>query len=477
MSGILFDTIVEWLTQDGHLVDRIAVVGTPTSREVGGACVDSRLARPGCLFVALPGERTDGHEFVDHAVQSGAVCALVAADRLAQVRRSVFGSVRLVPVDDTLAALQSLALRWRRRFSGLQRIGITGSNGKTTTKELLASILCGVAPTIYSHGNYNSDIGLPMELLRIRDEHRYGVFEMGMNRVGEIGLLAELVEPDIALVTNIGRAHIGMVGSQDAIAREKRAIFSLFDGRQIAVVPASDRYADYLADGVNGRVVRSSMETAGVDRVVSRGIDGSTLETPEGRIELRLPGAHMASNALAVMTVARLLDVPFAEIRDGIERVEPVFGRAEVLRGELTVIQDCYNANPESMRSAIEVLARSATTGGRVAILGAMKELGDDSPASHREVVDFARAQPIDEAWFVGDEFADAVADSLGDGEAGGRGAADGPSVRLFRYDEWERLVEAAGQLSSGATVLLKGSRALALERLTPVVMQRGGAA
>ncbi len=477
MSGILFDTIVEWLTQDGHLVDRIAVVGTPTRREVGGACVDSRLARPGCLFVALPGERTDGHEFVDHAVQSGAACALVAADRLAQVRRSVFGSVRLLPVDDTLAALQSLALRWRRRFSGLQRIGITGSNGKTTTKELLASILCGVAPTIYSHGNYNSDIGLPVELLRIRDEHRYGVFEMGMNRVGEIGLLAELVEPDVALVTNIGRAHIGMVGSQDGIAREKRAVFSLFDGRQVAVVPAEDRYADYLAEGVDGRVVRSSMETAGVERVVSRGIDGSRLECPEGPVELRLPGAHMVSNALAVMTVARLLDVPFAEIRNGIERVEPVFGRAEVLRGELTVIQDCYNANPESMRSAIEVLAQSETTGGRVAILGAMKELGDDAPASHREVVEFARAQPIDEVWFVGDEFADAVADSLDDDEPGGGGAAGGPSVRLFRYDEWERLVEAAGQLSSGATVLLKGSRALALERLTPVVMQRGGAA
>ncbi len=477
MSGILFDTIVEWLTQDGHLVDRIAAIGAPTAREIGGACVDSRLARPGCLFVALPGERTDGHEYVDHAVQGGASCALVAADRLPSVRRSVFGSVRLLPVDDTLAALQSLALRWRRRFSGLQRIGITGSNGKTTTKELLASILGGVAPTIHTHGNYNSDIGLPVELLRIRDEHRYGVFEMGMNRVGEIGLLAELVEPDIALVTNIGRAHIGMVGSQDAIAREKRAIFSFFDGRQTAVVPAADPYADYLAAGVDGRVVRSSMETAAVESIVPLGIDGSRLECPEGPIVLRLPGAHMVSNALAVMTVARLLDVPFAAIRDGIERVGPVFGRAEVLRGELTVIQDCYNANPESMRSALEMLGQSGTRGGRIAILGAMKELGDDTEASHREVVDFALAQPIDELWLVGDEFADAVggqSDRIG---AAARSQDRGVSLRLFRYDEWETLVEAAGELSSGDTVLLKGSRALALERLTPVLMQRGGAA
>lgn len=473
MSGILFDTIVEWLTRDGHLVDRIAVIGAPTTRAISGACVDSRLARPGCLFVALPGERTDGHAFVDHAVQGGATCALVAADRLARVRRSVFGSARLLPVDDTLAALQSLALRWRRRFGGLRRVGITGSNGKTTTKELLASILGGLASTIYSHGNYNSDIGLPMELLRIREEHRYGVFEMGMNRVGEIGLLAELVEPDVALITNIGRAHIGMVGSQDAIAREKRAIFSLFDGRQTAVIPAADRYADYLADGVNGRVVRTSMETAGVDRVVPLGIDGSRLECAEGPIELRLPGAHMVSNALGALTVARLLDVPFATIRDGIERVEPVFGRAEVLRGHVTVIQDCYNANPESMRSALEVLAQSETAGSRVAILGAMKELGEDAAASHREIVDFARAQPIDEVWLVGDEFADVASEHSGRPEASG-GA---PTMRVFRYDEWERLANAAGELASGATVLLKGSRALALERLTPLVMQRGGAA
>lgn len=471
MNGLDFDRMVSWLREDGHLVEQIAVIGAPLAREVAGACVDSRLARPGCLFVALPGERTDGHGYVDHAVQNGASCALVAASRLAEVRRSVFGSVRLLPVDDTLAALQSLALHWRRQFSGLKRIGITGSNGKTTTKELLSSILTRMAPTVHSRGNYNSDIGLPMELLRIRDDHAYGVFEMGMNRVGEIRQLAELVDPDIGLITNIGRAHIGMVGSQEAIVREKRSIFSFFSGAQIAVVPAGDRYADYLADGVDGRVVRWSMESAGVESIESRGIDGSVIRTHEGEISLRMPGPHMAANALGVITVARLLDAPFEAICDGLEAVEPVFGRTEIIRGAITVVQDCYNANPESTRAALEILAKSPSSGRRVAVLGAMKELGDASAGGHREIVDLALTLGLDAVWLVGDEFAGIDLPRPASGRSGAT------EVDLFPYAEWDRLVERASTFDAGDTVLLKGSRALALERLTPVVMKHGGAA
>ncbi|MFW6312563.1 MAG: UDP-N-acetylmuramoyl-tripeptide--D-alanyl-D-alanine ligase [Spirochaetota bacterium] len=468
MSGLTFDTIVRWLTEDGHLVSQVAVIGAPLPEDVSVACVDSRLARPRCLFVALPGERTDGHAFIDHAVQGGATVALVAADRLAAVRKQVFGSVRLVPVDDTLAALQSLAKRWRIQFPALKRIGITGSNGKTTTKELLASVLGLAGSTVYSHGNHNSDIGLPLELLRIREEHVYGVFEMGMNRVGEIRQLAELVEPDIGVITNVGRAHIGMVGTQEGIAREKRQIFSTFSGRQIAVIPASDRFASLLGEGVEGEVVRYSMASAGVTRVEHLGIDGALLHCDEGAIRLLLPGAQMVMNALAVMTVARLLDIPFALIGDGIERVEPVFGRAEVIRGPVTVIQDCYNANPESMRSALELLASVETEGRRLAILGSMKELGPESAAAHAEVVELASEFALDLLWFVGDEFAEAVGE-LGGGASG--------AVRAFRSDEWDRLVGALVAIEPGDTVLLKGSRAVALERLTPVLMQTGGAA
>ncbi len=460
MSGVSVESLTTWLAEDGHLVDRVAVIGAPLAREINGACIDSRLVRPGDLFVALPGERTDGHEFVDHAVQSGAVCALVAADRLAQLRPNVFGSVRLVPVDDTLAALQSLSLRWRRLFPELVRIGITGSNGKTTTKEMIAAILSLVAPTVSSRGNYNSDIGLPVELLRVRAEHQYGVFEMGMNRPGEIALLAGLVEPDIGLITNIGCAHVGMVGTEHDVALEKRAIFSRFTGEQIAVVPAGDRYADLLAGDVDGHVVRYDMQSAGVSRVEPRGLDGSRLHCVEGPIDLKLPGGPMVTNAIAAMTVVRQLDVPFERIRDGLEQLRPVFGRLEIIRGDLTLIRDCYNANPESMRPALDLLAGSATRGRRVAVLGAMKELGEHSAEAHRELVRYVDELDLDEVWLVGDEFV-AIKES---------GLARG--ARVFGYDQWDELVAAAGDLGPGDVVLLKGSRALSLERLTPVVMK-----
>jgi len=190
--GIELRLIESWLQSANLLHVRPQVLGTPVSDAVGSACVDSRLTKPGCLFVALPGERSDGHSFVDDAVGRGAVAAFVRADRLAEVQSSVFGSATLYPVDDTLKALQEIARRWREMHPDLVRVGITGSNGKTTTKELVSAILSRSGPTVYSHGNYNSDIGLPVELLRIRSEHRFGVFELGMNRPGEIGELAKL---------------------------------------------------------------------------------------------------------------------------------------------------------------------------------------------------------------------------------------------------------------------------------------------
>ncbi len=459
MSGIPFDTIVSWLTEDRHLVDRVTVLGAPLGRMVSGACVDSRLVRPGDLFVALPGERTDGHEYVDHAVQAGASCALVCADRLASVRPRVFGSVRLLPVDDTLAALQSVARRWRIRFPDLVRVGVTGSNGKTSTKEMIASVLHLVSPTVASRGNYNSDIGLPVEVLRIRDEHRYGVFELGMNRPGEISLLSGLVEPDLAIITNIGLAHVGMVGSQENIAREKRAIFSQFSGNQVAVIPAADRYADFLAFGVNGTVVRYDMKSAGVRGVEPKGIEGSRLVCDGGTIDLHVPGAHMVTNAFAAITALRQLGISFAFIREGLEQMRPVFGRSEVVRGSITVIRDCYNANPDSTRPALELLSESPTSGRRVAIIGAMKELGDESERAHHDVYAHATRLPIDVVWFYGDEFVAPV-------EGG-----ESLHARVFRYDEWDRLVRAASKLRAGDLVLLKGSRSVALERLTPVIV------
>ena len=192
MTGIALRLITSWLEAGDLLQAEPQVLGTPVSDCVGAACVDSRLATPGCLFVALPGDRADGHGFVDDAIGRGAVAAIVSADRLAGVRGTVYGSATLFPVANPLDALQEIARKWREMHPDLVRVAITGSNGKTTTKELVAAMLSRAGSTVHSHGNYNSDIGLPVELLRIRPEHRFGVFELGMNRLGEIAELARL---------------------------------------------------------------------------------------------------------------------------------------------------------------------------------------------------------------------------------------------------------------------------------------------
>ncbi|MBU8913159.1 MAG: UDP-N-acetylmuramoyl-tripeptide--D-alanyl-D-alanine ligase [Spirochaetales bacterium] len=457
MTGIELRLIASWLQSAGLLRAEPQVLGTPVSDTVGSACVDSRLTIPGCLFVALPGERSDGHSFVDDAVGRGAVAAFVRADRLAEVQSSVFGSATLYPVDDTLKALQEIARRWREMHPDLVRVGITGSNGKTTTKELVAAMLSRSGPTVYSHGNYNSDIGLPVELLRIRSEHRFGVFELGMNRPGEISELAELVDPDVALITNVGSAHVGMLGSRRRIAEEKKEIFSRFRGDQTAIVPPSGEFSRYLASEVAGTVLRHSRSTAGVVRIENRNLGGTILHLREGSVRLRLPGDHMVANALAALSVARVLNIPFDAMRAGIESVEPMFGRTQVFQERVTVVQDCYNANPESMATALSMLSEIPTAGRRIAILGAMKELGDESAAAHRSVVQRALSTGVDEVWLVGDEFVDAAGPSA-------------ENVRGFRYDEWEDLEHDAAEIADGDAVLLKGSRLLELERLTPVI-------
>lgn len=465
MSGIPLERVEHWLRRFGALRQAPVVIGTPLAREIEGAAVDSRRARAGSLFVALPGEHTDGHNFVDHAVQNGAVAAIVHEEQVPALRRSVFGSVTLYPVDDPLATLQSLGQVWRKQFPQVKRIGITGSNGKTTTKEMLTAVLGQVGSTMHTRGNYNSDIGLPMELLRLRSEHQFAVLEMGMNRPGEIGLLASLGEPDIAVITNIGTAHIGMIGSQEGIAREKKEIFSQFSGEQVALIPAKDKFADLLAEGVKGRVGRYSRTSAGITDVTLEGVHGSTIKTAEGEIRLRLPGRQMIDNAAAVMSVAQELNLPFEAVQAGLESVKPVFGRAEVFEGEITVIQDCYNANPESMEAALDLLSETPSKGKKIAVLGAMKELGDATSAAHAALAKRAASLEFDEIHLVGDEFIDSLTDDTGGVLSVG--------TAMYRYEEWERVVAALEGVEPGDIVLLKGSRSVALERLTPQLLAR----
>ncbi|MDX9959622.1 MAG: Mur ligase family protein, partial [Spirochaetia bacterium] len=269
---------------------------------------DSRNVGPGALFVALKGERVDGHDFVQAAAKAGASALLVSSSWWAGSGSSSDFSCPLVVVSDPLTALQQAAKAWRQRFPKLLRFGVTGSSGKTSVKEMLAAIIGVKRNTVRNPGNLNSDIGLPSSLLLIRPEHEAAVFEMGINRPGEMDLLADLYEPDCAVVTNIGTAHIGVLGgTRQSIADEKRRITAKFTGSQRLVVPEDDDFRDFLLTGLNGAGFLHGLRSVeGFSGARDMGLDGWLLSYGGTEIRLALPGAHNLRNALAAIRTASL---------------------------------------------------------------------------------------------------------------------------------------------------------------------------
>ena len=440
--------------------------------------VDSRSVAVGQLFVALPGERADGHNFLKDAFSSGATVALVTeayADAAGPALCPPKGHGYCV-VPDTLSALQQLSRAHLRRFSNLKRIAVTGSNGKTTTKELIASVLSQKAPTFATAGNYNSEIGVPLAIFDLRPEQRFGVFEVAMNRPGEIALLAELVQPDIALITNIGSAHIGNLGGLQQIAQEKRQVFSCFNGRQAGFVYEDERFYSFLTDEVQGEIhsfgPRSSVGFEGFEL---RGLAGSIITYHGLEIRLPLPGAFNVQNALAAIALSEYLGLTAEQIRIGLERVPTMFGRGEILRGPVTVLRDCYNANPDSVREALNFVAALDWPGRRVVVLGAMKELGAKAAAAHGEICAKAIATHPDALFLVGEEFAAAYKEACDESEQRREPAAPEPvdDKKVYYSASTTGIEERLLQfLREGDFVLLKGSRSMALEDLTSSIMQ-----
>lgn len=432
-----------------------------------GVTTDSRKVAAGDLFVAIPGERFDGNEFVAEAARRGAVAAITS--------RVVAGDLPLpqVVVADTRAALGRLAAHWRGRFA-LPVVALTGSNGKTTVKEMLAAILaahCGSrAPVLATEGNLNNDIGMPLTLLRLRDEHRYAVIEMGMNHEGEIFYLTRIAQPAIAVVNNAHRAHVGILGSVDAIARAKGEIYAGLKSTGIAVVNEDDAFARYWKDLNEGRrVVTFGLgEAADVRATLEQGEPGDKsrqvrIVTPVDAfaVVLQVAGEHNVRNALAACAAAHALEIPPHAMQRGLAGFAGVPGRLQrrATPEGAVVIDDSYNANPESMRAAIRVLA--AEPGRRVFVMGDMGELGASAPELHAEVGEFARAQGIDALFALGRDSAAAV-------EAFGGGA------RLFA--DVDGLVAAArDEARRRAALLVKGSRFMKMERVADALAPAGG--
>lgn len=432
---------------------------------VSSVVTDSRNVLSGSLFVPLIGEFQDGHAYIPKALEAGAAAIFVDREHgdgsaaLFSTLGKQYGAV-FIMVENTLLALQDAARAYVAKFPNLIKIGITGSSGKTTTKEITGSIFSERYRVIMNEGNLNSETGLPLSVFRIRAEHEVGIFELGMNRKGEIAEIARVLSPSIALITNIGTAHIGILGSQAAIAEEKKNIFSFFDHNGVGFIPEDDSFREYLSDVPSGTVFPFGAEsTKGFEGAEALGIDGSLVKYAGLEIRLPLPGRYNLKNTLGAIALARYAGLSPDEIKRGIEKVKPLFGRAEVIRGDITVLLDCYNANPDSMESALDFCASLDWKGKKIFVLGSMLELGEESAEAHRRVCGLAAASGVDRVFLFGDDMVSA-----------GKGM-DWGTVEVSSHSDIEDLSRAlAAMAKPGDLVFLKGSRGMALERVCPAL-------
>ncbi|MDH3376877.1 MAG: UDP-N-acetylmuramoyl-tripeptide--D-alanyl-D-alanine ligase [Gammaproteobacteria bacterium] len=427
--------------------------------EFNGVSIDSRTTREGDLFVALRGPNFDGHDFVTAAVENGAVAALIiGGDKV---------PVPSLTVKDTYRALGQLAADWRRRFE-LPVIAITGSNGKTTVKQMVGTILRARDAGVVAEGNLNNHIGMPLTLLRLRDSDRFAVLELGMNHPGEISYLTAIAQPTIAVINNAAAAHLQGLGSIGGVARAKGEIFEGLRDAGIAVINIDDRHAALWMDLTSSRrrMTFGLDPSADVSATYSLRPDASdmTIITPAGQLELTLPlpGVHNVRNALAATAASLAAGAQLADIKQGLERVAPVAGRVVSRRGigGAAIIDDSYNANPASLYAALEVLA--AQSGERLLVLGDMNELGSESAALHTEAGIEARRAGVNGLYAVGAMSRHTV-----------RGFGDG----AHHFDNQQALIAALEpRLHAGVTALVKGSRGTRMERVVAALLADAGA-
>ena len=424
---------------------------------VGRVHTDTRSLQPGDLFVALKGERFDAHAFLGQAQAAGATAALVQGG-LDEA------GLPGIEVPDTLAALGALAAGWRAQFN-LPLVGVTGSNGKTTVTQMVAAILRAWRgdAAFATQGNFNNDIGVPLMLLRLTAQHRAAVIELGMNHPGEIAYLADLARPTVALVNNAQREHLEFMHTVEAVARENGSVLSALPADGVAVFPAGDDYTPLWRSLAGARRCITFGHGGDVQCERAEWVQGGwevRLATAQGTLTTRLhiAGRHNVTNAMAATACALAAGAPLEAIVQGLAVFAPVKGRSRAfsvcLGGrDITVVDDTYNANPDSVRAAIDVLA--ALPAPRLLVLGDMGEVGEQGPAFHAEAGAHARTAGISELLATGVQSAHAV-------QAFGAGR---------HFDDREVLLEAVRQtLGQVRSVLVKGSRFMAMEQVVQAI-------
>ena len=437
-----------------------------------GVSIDSRTVKPSQLFVAIKGEHHDGHDYIAEVLEKGITGIVVAKScRSALIERIKSAGALCLAVNDTIRTLGALA-RYHRRRSGLIIVAITGTNGKTSTKEMTARVLEKRFRVLATAGNYNNEIGLPLSLLRLEDFHQIGVLEMGMNAPGEIARLTGICEPDIGVVLNVGEGHLAGLGNIDNVARAKGELIDMMGDKGAVVLNADDPRVLAMADKAAGRVVtfgRGSRGDVRAQRI--RPDDGGCafdmlLPGQAAPVSVRLNGygRHLVSDALAAAAVGMLLDVPASLISEGLERFEPVPGRMTVIKTKTGyyVIDDSYNANPASMRAAMETIKELKGHRSAFLVLGDMYELGEQAAGMHHAVGRWAAESGADMLLAVG-EYAEAMAE----GAIGG-----GMAKKKVMTGTKEQVVAALKAAArSGDWILVKGSRAMTMETVVAAIV------
>ncbi len=436
------------------------IAGGDARASFSSISIDTRKIARGELFVAISGAHFDGHEFLGDALAAGAAGAIVRRGS------SVPAGMAALEVDDTTQALGDIAAWWRGRFS-VPCVAVSGSNGKSTTKEMIAAVAGVLGPVLKTEGNFNNLIGLPLTIFRWDDSHRAAILEMGMNAPGEIRQLAGISRPDVGIITNVTAAHLEKLHTVETVARAKGELFEVMDGRGVAVVNVEDRWVREMAKQHTGQKITFGMQNDCDVRFMhmdTNGLDGISMtffaDGREINARLPVPGAHNVMNALAAVAVGQALGIDPAVAAERLSAFKPMamrFERVQLASGA-RVVNDSYNANPESMRAAFRTVGAAKRAGRFVAAIGDMLELGGASADLHRQLGEDAVRMGVEFLFVVGD-FADQVAE--------GAQAAGLPASRIVECDDVDELSrEVETELKAGDVLLVKGSRGMKMERV-----------
>lgn len=457
------------------------LIGNSTECFFTNVTTDSRQVVENTMFVPLVGEFQDGHKYIPNAIKSGASVVLInhseykknplIYDEFVKDNHSLV----IICVENTLHGLQDAAEGYVAKFPNLTKISITGSSGKTTTKEMLVSVakVHFGDSVVFTKGNFNSETGLPLSVFQIRKNHKIGIFEMGMNRGGEIGEISKVLKSQFGIITNIGTAHIGILGSKKNIAQEKRKSFNYIPENGAVFVSFDDEFADFCTENVKGKIIKFPSSNDGVKFLKDNGLFGTDFLLDGIEINLHLSGNYNYKNALSVIACAKELGISAEEIKIGLENVCSINGRMEICKLDfpkkknIMLIKDCYNANPDSMKNAIDFCSNLQNVNKRIYILADMKELGEKSVFEHQEIGKKIRDSKFDFVYLVGKEIIETY-----------KILNEYKNVKWFseKTDEvFEKIADEVNKnLINDDVILLKGSHSMELEKLVPLIEKKG---